>query len=221
MKSSLRWVFVLSLIALISFGCSAVTGSGSTSGDSNILFQDDFSKGSSGWSTMSEGEDKVDYADGVFRFTLNDLNYDYWSTPGLDLQDVHIEVDATMLGGPQDNDFGVICRYQDENNFYGMIISSDGYYGISKMKDGEHNVVSSGQLEYSDEIRQGEATNRIGADCIGSTLRLYVNGTQLVEYTDSEYTSGDIGLMAGTFDEPGVDISFDNLVVTKPETASK
>ena len=32
--------------------------------------------------------------------------------------------------GPDDNDFGIICRYIDDNQFYYAIISSDGYYGI-------------------------------------------------------------------------------------------
>lgn len=47
--------------------------------------------------------------------------YDAWanqsrSFPG----DVRIEVDAAKIGGPDDNDFGVICRYQDIDNF-GMV----------------------------------------------------------------------------------------------------
>jgi hypothetical protein len=33
---------------------------------------------------------------------------------------------------------------------------------------------------------------------------------------DSAFRSGDAGLIAGTFDEGGVEISFDNFVVYKP-----
>jgi hypothetical protein len=72
-------------------------------------------------------------------------------------------------------------------------------------------------MQYSDLILPGAATNRIGADCIGSRLVLYVNGEELLQIEDSEFTDGDIGLLAGTFDSPGVDIVFDNLVVTRTE----
>ena len=60
------------------------------------------------------------------------------------------------------------------------------------------------------------ATNTIRADCVGSSLSLYVNGEKLDEVQDTEFGSGDVGLMAGSFDTPGTDIHFDNFVVTKP-----
>jgi hypothetical protein len=41
-----------------------------------------------------------------------------------------------------------------------------------------------------------------------------VNGQQVLSATDSSLTSGDIGLIAGTYDEGNVDVLFDNLVVT-------
>jgi hypothetical protein len=36
------------------------------------------------------------------------------------------------------------------------------------------------------------------------------------EQEDSTLTSGDVGLMAGTFSNPGTDILFDNFVVRQP-----
>jgi hypothetical protein len=68
----------------------------------------------------------------------------------------------------------------------------------------------------SDKILKGDATNHIRADCVGDTLTLYVNGEKLAEAKDSDFTSGDVGLMAGTFDQVGVDIRFDNFVVSRP-----
>jgi hypothetical protein len=65
-------------------------------------------------------------------------------------------------------------------------------------------------------VRQGNATNHIQAECNGSTLRLVVNGQQLAETTDSDFTSGDAGLLAGSFENPGTDILFDNFIVREP-----
>jgi hypothetical protein len=214
----------LSLLALIVLGLSGVAcsigsdlvGNNPTKTSSNVLFQDDFAESTSGWSTLNEGSKFIAYDNGGLHFFVNDAKFDYWSTPGLKFSDVHIEVDVTKLAGPDDNDFGIICRYKDENNFYGMLISSDGYYGISKMKEGVHDVINSDGMQVSDIIRKGEATNRLQADCVGDVLRLSVNGEKLIEVKDPDFLSGDVGLVAGTFDEPGVDISFDNFIVTKP-----
>ena len=38
------------------------------------------------------------------------------------------------------NSFGVICRYQDEENFYAGLITSDGYAGIFEVKEGIYHL---------------------------------------------------------------------------------
>jgi hypothetical protein len=65
-------------------------------------------------------------------------------------------------------------------------------------------------------IKLGNETNKVRFDCVGSTLSLYVNDILLAEVTDSDYASGDIGLIVGTYDTAGAKFSFDNLVVSKP-----
>ena len=222
MNKSLKPGLALVVLAISVLACSLgprlePTGIAPTLAPSNILFQDDFSDVNSGWHVVREGDQVVDYEKDGFRFYVTETQFDFWSIPGLSLGDVHIDVNAVKLGGPDDNDFGVICRYQDDEHFYGFIISSDGYYGISKMSGGEHNLLGAEDMQVSDAINQGTANNAIGVDCIGSTLRLIVNGTTLLEVQDADYPKGDVGLMAGTFDVAGVDILFDNFVVTKPQ----
>lgn len=181
-----------------------------------VLFEDDFSDESSGWDRYRGDEGITDYENGAYRIVVHETQFDIWSNPYLDLTDTIIEVDATKTTGPDDNDFGVICRYQGLENFYYFIISSDGFYGIFKIKDGLHEVIQMDLMEYSSVINQGNNTNHIRADCIGDHLSLYVNGQLLTQSRDSDFSSGDVGLIAGTFDTPGTDILFDNFVVTKP-----
>ena len=47
-------------------------------------------------------------------------------------EDLRIEVDVSKQNGPDDNAFGVLCRYQDPENFYYFLISSDGFGGIGR-----------------------------------------------------------------------------------------
>jgi hypothetical protein len=43
-----------------------------------------------------------------------------------------------------------------------------------------------------------------------------VNGVAVMNATDTDLSGGLVGLIAGTFEESGVDILFDNFIVTKP-----
>jgi hypothetical protein len=191
-------------------------GSAATMATNPVLFQDDFSDKAGGWTTLQADNKLIAYDQGGLRFFMNQSQFDYWSRPGLRFSDVHIEVDAAKKAGPDDNDYGLICRYQDENNFYSLLISSDGYYGISKMQNGEHSLIGADGMQVSQAITKGDGVNRISADCIGSTLSLSVNGKKLFEVKDTDFSSGDVGLIAGTADQPGVDVVFDNFIVTKP-----
>ncbi len=173
---------------------------------SNILFSDDFSSTKSGWDQVQEDDMVTDYANGGYRIYVNEVNYDMWANPSKFFPgDVRIEVDATKIGGPDDNDFGVICRYQDIDNFYFFMISSDGYAAIGKFEGSNNELISSDNMQKVDGITPGAATNHIRADCIGSELKLYVNGNLVATATDSSFTSGDVGLMAGTYDTAGTD----------------
>lgn len=180
------------------------------------LFFDDFSDTGSGWDREQYDGGSTDYLDGQYQILVTEPNSDYWANPGLDLADVRVETLATKAGGPDDNDFGLICRYQDVGNFYYFVISSDGYAGILKASDRDTTALGTGNLEPSDAILLGEATNLIAAECIGNSLRLFVNGQLVIQAEDSDFARGDVGLLAGTFDTPGADIRFDDFRVLEP-----
>lgn len=217
-------LFLVPLLVL-SLACSALPSLGGTGGGSSditvpdgatVLFSDDFSDTGSGWDRVNTAEGVTDYADGGYRIYVNQANHDYWANPSQSFTDVRVEVDATKVGGPDDNDFGVICRYQDTQNFYAFLISSDGYYGVLRVVDGSSGTIGSDGMEQSDAILQGASTNKVRADCVGSELTLYVNGRQVTSVNDSTFSSGDVGLMAGTFEQVGTDILFDNFLVLQP-----
>ncbi|MDT8899023.1 hypothetical protein QYE77_12180 [Thermanaerothrix sp. 4228-RoL] len=182
-----------------------------------ILFQDDFSDPDSGWDRRQDSDGVTDYTgDGAYRIRVDTPNLEVWANPGRNFKDVQIEVDATKVAGPDDNDFGVLCRYVDTQNFYFFLISSDGYFGIGKKVNGETQVIGAENLESHTAIRQGTTTNHIRADCVGNTLSLHVNGTLLRTVNDEALKEGDVGLIAGAYAEPGVEIFFDNFMVYKP-----
>ena len=208
---------ILSPLVLAALACQAVLPAKTTDGTSRkILLNDDFSNSNSGWKRVTAINGETNYDDGVYRIFVNEANMDVWSLRKLDQGDVEIEVDATKVAGERNNRFGIICRAVDPNNFYTFVISSDGYYGIGKIKDRNYALIGMQSLQPSNAIELGSATNHIRADCIKDTLTLTVNGKKLAEVKDSEFASGDVGLIAGTYDAPGTDIRFDNFMVYKP-----
>jgi hypothetical protein len=220
MKRTVKPILFSILVLFVSWACnlsqiSKIFGEYPTESGA-LLFQDGFSDSSSGWDRVRTEQGMTDYEGDRYRIVVNTTNADYWANPGLYFQDVLIDLDAGKYSGPNDNDYGVLCRYQDKANFYFMIISSDGYYGIGKVQDGKQQLLEPPQLYHSEEIIPDEGPNHIQAICSGTVLSLSVNGQTLAITEDSSFNEGDIGLIVGSFAEPGVDIWFDNLSVRVP-----
>ena len=218
--SRIRYVLVISLIFILGTACSLsqfsrVFGEYPTN-PGDLLFQDGFTDPSSGWDRVNTPQGMTDYDQDRYRIVVNATNADYWSNPGLYFKDVMIEFDAGKISGPDDNDYGVLCRYQDTENFYFLIISSDGYYGIGIVENGEQRLLHPPNMYHSEYIHTGTSPNHIMAICSGDSLTLAVNGEFLGVANDSTFSDGDIGLIVGSFETAGVDIWFDNLMVSVP-----
>lgn len=211
-----RFITIISILIMVSLACSFGDIANGEEVPGNVLFQDDFSDPSSGWDRVSEDGGITDYENGAYRIFVNSKNSDYWANPGLSFTDVVVSAEATKVGGVDDNDFGLICRYQDNQNFYFFIISSDGYYGIGKVKDGEQEILGTESMPPSESINQGNTKNNLQASCVGNQLTFSVNGKNLDKKTDADFSSGDVGLIAGSFDSAGTDIHFDNFTVINP-----
>ena len=77
-------------------------------------------------------------------------------------------------------------------------------------------MLSGATLEYNQAIRQGENQNHLRADCANQSLALWVNDQKSLEARDPDFSSGGIGLTAGSYVSGGVDLYFDNFIVFTP-----
>ena len=210
---------LLSLIILLLAGCQIQFLTADTLpwvGEEKVLFRDDFSYETGGWRTYQDSLSFAGYQSGGFRLWANVPHYQFWSVPGLNLQDTVVYTSASKLDGPDDNIYGILCRYQDPANYYALVIGSDGYYGIFKMIAGQQTLIGQPHMDFSEEINRGKNSNEITALCHENRLALIVNGTPLIQVEDSTLTYGDVGLIVGNFAETGVDILFDDFIVVKP-----
>jgi len=221
-------MLLFSLVTLSACQEGGLGGGDQETASDEAYFQDDFSDPASGWELVNDEGGSADYFEGTFRIQVNP-NVDpaqggrifYWSNPKRIFGDVRTEVDVTKASGGDTNVYGVICGYQDANNFFALFISSDGYYGITKILEGAPpkfigKAKETGKMIPSDVIQKGNTTNHIRADCVESKLTLYVNGQLLDSAEDPDLAGGDSGLLAGAFAEGGLDIRFDNLKILAP-----
>lgn len=178
-----------------------------------VLFQDDFSRTTSGWDREEYEYATTDYGDDVYRIEIMSEEYSAWATPYKSFTNVIIEVETYKASGGDDNGFGIICRHEDVENFYYLAISSDGFAWIGKYYLGEVEAL---EVIESNDINQGKSTNSLRAECVDDRLTLFVNGELQIELYDSDISSGDVGVIAETFSSTTTEILFDNFIVTRP-----
>ncbi|HAF62442.1 MAG TPA: hypothetical protein DCK95_08960 [Anaerolineaceae bacterium] len=208
-------------------GCSLIpstSGLVSGNGDNNpqpvgTIFFDDFSLNTSGWDRLETDLGGTDYMNGGYHILIEEPNTDYFSTLYRTYENISLQVDALRVEGPTDNNYGLICRFQDEKNFYAGMISSDGYYGLFKIENGQYTVLGHENMLLSDVLSQIGVVHTLKLDCYQDFLFLYVDGNLLDVQQDQTFTSGDVGLIAGSFEKAGVHIQFDNFYLIDPEAA--
>lgn len=217
-----RLLFPLTLLILLSVACSnsVATPAAPQAPEQSLpagstLFVDDFSNPASGFDHFMMPEGIMDYDAGGYRILVNAPQTNFWATPRKNFRDVSMEVDVGKLGGPDENRIGLLCRFSS-NNYYFFLITSDGFYGVGIYFDGQAILLGQNELLPSDAIKKGLAVNRMRADCAGDRLVFYVNNVQLANVQHDVLPPGDIGLLAGAFDQTGVDVIFDNFLVLKP-----
>lgn len=155
--------------------------------------------------------------------------------------DLDLRVTAQQVSGPDDNQFGVVFRYHDLNNYYAFMISGNGYYSLVKNQAGQLEEISAWGL--SDVIRQGVAANEVRVVSHEDEFMFYVNG-QLMPlclrgdnrtsmwtpgdepgvcftdevtyiYKDDDFKQGRVALAAGSSVDlsDAVTVAFDDLVI--------
>lgn len=182
----------------------------------DVLFQDDFEMDMSGWDRYRDTIYEAIYDQGSYRIKVYAPDTMVWSLPNLSYMDVILRVQAWRSGGPEDNLFGMLCRYVDADNFIFFALSNDGFMGIGQYVNGTRTLLTDDSLLPFDGIRTGDNINLIEARCVGEQLSLSINGQRAAEAHVDAPIPGDVGLLVGTYSEGGVEIRFDNFSMLQP-----
>ena len=213
----MRFFYLLSsfLLFLLLSSCSSLPiQATSTANPGDILYQEQFENNTTGWARIANNNGIMDYDGGGYRILVRQPKLNIWSTSEKDFGDVRVEADVIRLNGPDENRMGLICRYQG-GDYYFFVITNDGYYVIGKFIGGMTLLLGQSEMQASEAIQKG-TMNHLRVDCIGDKLTFYINFTEVASATDTDFRNGDVGVLAGSFAESGVDVLFDNFVVLQP-----
>lgn len=182
---------------------------------SSLLYFDDFANPDSGWD-MYKNEVIREYHQGTYHINIPLKNYFTWSTAHQSYGDVWVRVELAYTGSADIAEMGIICRMQDGENFYFLTVRSDGQFAVQRMQGKVESYIGMEGYQFSEAIKPGITTNMVEARCIGDQLSLHVNGQQLIVVNDSSLQVGDVGIIAGTFEQGNADFFFDNFEVHRP-----
>jgi hypothetical protein len=118
-----------------------------------------------------------------------------------------------MSGNPWGG-FGILFCLQDLQNFYGLVIDTEGNYAVFKKWFGTWSTLV--DWTYSDKLKTGYGVvNALRVDRAGSTFTLSFNGTAAASFSDTSLCKGSWGPFVEVFsaeyeDFPGspVDVRF-------------
>ncbi len=189
-------------------------------------------------------------ADGQMLVSIGEPSGGAYSVADPHFGDFDLRVEAQAMDGPVDNGYGVVFRLQnkdntsvEDDNYYLFLISSDGYYQISRVVDGAVKIISD-WIE-SESIHKGLATvNHLRVIARGDSFHFSANetvlelcipddpdaistysggtcigGSMVDALTDSAIPNGQIGVTAQSTPSGGAGVvaAFDNLLVYAPE----
>ncbi len=178
-----------------------------------LLYSEDFSNSSApGWWQGIDPPGEWDIVGGRYYGNVSDADsyYYVYSTAAPNLTDFSVRVTTGQQGSASDHSWGVIFRAGDER-FYAFEISADGYVLLSVYTPTDWEDLYG--WAYCDAIRPAGQTNGLRVDVQGTTFSLYVNGQYITQVTDATLTSGSVGFIIETWDDPDGGAWFDNLEV--------
>ncbi|MCL4303704.1 MAG: PD40 domain-containing protein [Anaerolineae bacterium] len=180
-----------------------------------LIYEDDFGDSASGWDDAFDAYTTKQYGNNRYQIEVTTSNLVAWGLANRDVADFEVEVEARLEDGADTNGYGLLFRFQDRENFYRFDISGDGYYLLSKFIKGEW--ITMADWTASPFINKGKAANILKVSAFGPHITVWANGQQLASVEDDSLTHGNFGFFAGTFSDPLVWVSFDNLKLWTPK----
>jgi hypothetical protein len=149
------------------------------------------------------------YAEGQYRIAPNGTNRAAWAAYGATYGDASIEVTVHLVAaGP--GAAGIVFWHASPVDYYLFAVSNDGYYQVGHFQ-GERWVAVVPWTRAPAIVAGGPQSLRV--ETTGTQLTIFANGQQLASVADPGGGRGAVGLLAASFDQPGIVAGFTNFAV--------
>ncbi|MBN1975816.1 MAG: protein kinase [Anaerolineae bacterium] len=184
-----------------------------------ILF-DDFSAEANGWDTgdftssLAVGARSI--SGGVYRWEAEALDdFVWWAIPDVEpVSDMYLAVDAHLVEGVPDAQYGLILRRVDSSGYYLFLVSDDQHFEFTRRS--ESGWTSLIDWTRTAAVQPGEV-NRLEVVAMGTQFTFYINGQFVGEYSDSQFSSGVLAIVVGLHEVGDTSVvEFDNLELRAP-----
>ncbi|MFL6575195.1 MAG: hypothetical protein ACJ8MR_01145 [Povalibacter sp.] len=157
------------------------------------LYANDFQGTNSTWTHTGNGSWSV-VTDGskVFRQSDTQASIGARALTGIATGDQIVEsrVKPVSFDSSTNPWFGLITRYVDDNNYYYVALRKDGNVSLRKLVNGTIQVLQTKPFT----VTAGRWYT-LRFESVGTSLRVYVDGTLALQAHDSTFTQGKYGLM--------------------------
>jgi hypothetical protein len=187
----------------------------------DTYFSDDFSSAEYDW---WEAEDEIQswkIEDEHYALHLFRNNYSSWAYLPIEFSPTTIGFDAAVLPGFEQGAYGVMCYYEDENNYY--FISVDPVYqeySIGYVSNGEYETLMENMWIPAKAIKDDNyEINNVMVICDPDMITLFVNNELEAQADVSSVTGGVEAIYGETWEDTpssGFKVLFDNLYAFKP-----
>lgn len=166
--------------------------------------------------TYNESQSSFQIEEGEFILTAKKANsYETWSLSWAELKNFYLEITGTFGEECRGKDrYGIIFRAPDTDQGYLLSITCDGTFRLSSWDGEDYEVIR--KFTASEHIQSGPGgTNRLGIKAKDSKLKVFINGVQVLNINDSQFTKGRFGVLVAASETPGFQAALSQVVYWK------
>jgi hypothetical protein len=152
-----------------------------------------------------EDEDLGGYADVRYRVeggsyqweALANDSFVYWARPGLAaVSDFYLSADLLQVSGPANASMGLVFRWQDEDNYYAVLLDSEQGYAVFRITaEGWQRIAD---WTISSAIRPYES-NRVSVLMEGPRMTVLINNQVAAQVENGDLETGKAGVLISMF----------------------
>ena len=179
-----------------------------------LAFEEDFPLGCVDWEWSGQ-TGQISVIDEQLGITVKEPNQHIVQPLGIELPRYVVDLDViTRSSSDPEHSFGLVVRYLDSETFYCVEVRTDGYVRLAQMVKGEYSGVT--PWRQTTALRSG-TRNALRVVVPGNRVIVYLNGVRVLRAEEVSFVSGEIGLLAHSYDAPGTWVAFDDIEIRELE----